>query len=128
MSDETAPPIPAKDVNGRTPAAAIHDQDDPEPSPRRRVLVSLTGNKVHRPAIIGQKDTGRTMCAPFGRMGARPMRLRFAVEGGGYVVNCKTCLKVEAVTEDAAREHVTSAELPSLPICDRPATWYDQGE
>lgn len=58
-----------------------------------RVLVALTGSRVHFPAIIGQKDTGRTRCAQFGRMGARQMRLRFRAGGGAYEVNCKTCLK-----------------------------------
>ena len=56
-------------------------------------LVSLTGSKVHYPAIIGQQDTHRTGCAPHGRMGARQMRLRFTSEKK-WAVDCKTCLKV----------------------------------
>lgn len=55
-----------------------------------RVLISLTGNKVHAPAMENQQDTGRTACAPVGRMGARPMRLRWTAQ---YEVNCARCLK-----------------------------------
>ncbi len=57
-----------------------------------RVLVSMTGKVVHALATADQEDTGRTACAPFGRMGARPMRLRFA-DGEKWPVTCQRCLK-----------------------------------
>jgi hypothetical protein len=58
-----------------------------------RVLISLTGNKVHAASFEGQQDTGRTACAPMGRMGARAMRLRWTSQ---YEINCASCLKAMA--------------------------------
>jgi hypothetical protein len=55
-------------------------------------LVAMTGSRVHYPAVIDQKTTHQTACAPFGRMGARQMRLRLTAEKK-WAVNCKACLK-----------------------------------
>jgi hypothetical protein len=56
------------------------------------VLLSLTGAKVHYPAVLDQTATSHTACAPFGRMGKRQMRLRWVTESAKYTVNCNSCL------------------------------------
>lgn len=80
-------------IEGPTTANSAPEYNGPK-------LVSLTGSRVHYPAMIGQKSTGITRCAPYGRMGARPMRLRFTSEPK-WDVNCKTCMKIGAPTQTA---------------------------
>lgn len=52
-----------------------------------QMLQATTGNVVH---IASGPDALTSICAPFGRMGARPMVLR---RSKFTTATCKTCLK-----------------------------------